>query len=104
MTVLLNADADLERIKEEKTAAENATAEKAAAEKATAERATAEKATAERAAAENPVDFDKAREEDQEKVLLAPTEEKAENAEDVPSSEIEDSAAGKIPSSTIEEA
>jgi small subunit ribosomal protein S6 len=118
MTVLLNADADLERIKEEKTAAENATAEKAAAEMATAEKAaaemaaaekaaaemaTAEKAAAEKAAAENPSDFDKAREKDQEKVL-APAEEKAENDEDVPSSEIEDSAAEKIPSSTIKEA
>ena len=93
MTVLLNADADLERIKEEKAATENAAAEKAAAENATAEKA----------AAESPSDFDKAREEDQEKVL-APAEEKAENDEDVPSSEIEDSSAEKIPSSTIKEA
>jgi small subunit ribosomal protein S6 len=57
MTVLLNADVDLEKIKEEKAAreaaaAETATAETAAAETAAAETATAETATAETATAE----------------------------------------------------
>jgi small subunit ribosomal protein S6 len=57
MTVLLNADVDLEKIKEEKAAreaaaAETATAETAAAETATAETAAAETATAETATAE----------------------------------------------------
>ena len=93
MTVLLSEDADLEQIK----------AEKAAAEKAAAEIAAAEIAAAETAAAENQSDLDNAPEEDQEKEL-APAEEKAKTDEDVPSSETEDSAAEKTPSSTIEEA
>jgi len=84
MTVLLNEDPDLEKIKEEKTAKETAAAEKTAA-------------------AENPSDLDNAPKEDQEKEL-APAEEKAETNEDVPSSETEDSAPVKTPSSTIEEA
>ncbi len=68
MTVLLNEDVDLEKLKAEKTAAEAAAAE------------------------EN-------REKD-----LAPSEEIVKTDEAVPSSETEDSAAEKTPSSTIEEA
>ena len=145
MTVLLSENPDLEKIKEDKTAAaaekaaaESAAAETAAAEKAAAESAAAEKAAAESAAAEtaaaesaaaetaaaetaaaetaaaetaaaetaaveNLSDLDKAPEKDQKKEL-APAEEKAKTDEDVPSSETEDSAAGKTPPSTIEEA
>ena len=88
MTVLLNEDADLEKIKEEKTAKETAAAEKAATETA---------------AAENPSDPDNTPEEDQEKES-APAEEKAKTGGDVPASEPEDSAPEKTPSSTIEEA
>jgi small subunit ribosomal protein S6 len=83
MTILLSEDADLEKIKEEKAAAETAAADTAAAE--------------------NQSDLDNAPEEDQEK-KLAPAEEKAKTDEDVSSSEAEDSAAEKTPSSTIEEA
>ena len=83
MTVLLNADADLEKIKEEKAAKEAAAAQTAATE--------------------NQSDLDNALEEDQEK-KLAPAEEKAKTDEDVPSSETEDSATGKTPPPTIEEA
>ena len=68
MTVLLSENPDLEKIKEEKTAAEAA-----------------------------------ATEEDQEKEL-APAEEIAKTDEDLPSSETEESAAGKTPPPTIEEA
>ena len=93
MTVLLNRDVDLEKIKEEKAAREAAVAESAAAESATAESA----------AAENPGDPDNAPEEDQIKEL-APAEEKAKNDEDVPPSETEGSAADKTPPSTKEEA
>ena len=93
MTVLLSENPDLEKIKEEKTAAETAAAETAAAETAAAETA----------ATENQSDRDNAPEEDQEKEL-APAEEKAKTDEDVPSSETEDPAAEKTPSSTIEEA
>ena len=93
MTVLLNEDADLEKIKAEKTAAETAAAETAAVETAAVETA----------AVENQSDFDNAAEEDQEKEL-APPEEKSEINEDVPSSEPEDVAVEKTPSSTIEEA
>jgi len=103
MTVLLNGDADLEKIKEEKAARETAAAELAAAESAAAESAAAKSAAAESAAAEKPSDSDKAAEEDQEKEL-APAEENAKTDEDVPSSETEDSAAEKPPSSTKEEA
>jgi len=88
MTVLLNGDVDLEKIKEEKAAREAAAAETAAAETA---------------AAEKPSDPDNAPEEDQTKEF-APAEEKAETDEDVPPSETEDSAAEKTPSSTKEEA
>ena len=103
MTVLLNRDVDLEKIKEEKAAREAAAAESAAAESAAAETATAETAAAETAAAENPSDPDNAPEEDQIKEL-APAEEKAKNDEDVPPSETEGSAADKTPPSTKEEA
>ena len=88
MTVLLNRDVDLEKIKEEKAAREAAAAESA---------------TAETAAAENPGDPDNAPEEDQIKEL-APAEEKAINDEDVPPPETEGSAVDKTPPSTKEEA
>jgi small subunit ribosomal protein S6 len=88
MTVLLNRDVDLEKIKEEKAAREAAVAESAAAESV---------------AAENPGDPDNAPEEDQIKEL-APAEEKAINDEDVPPPETEGSAVDKTPPSTKEEA
>ena len=128
MTVLLNEDADLEKIKEEKTAKETAAAEKTEAETAAAETAAAKTAAAKTAAAEkteaetaaaktaaaetaaaktaaakNLSDPDNTPEEDQEKEP-APAEEKAKTGEDVPASETEDSAPEKTPSSTIEEA
>jgi len=123
MTVLLNADADLEKIKEEKAAKEAAAAQTAATEAAAAQTAATETAAKEAAAAqtaatetaakeaaaaqtaatENQSDLDNALEEDQEK-KLAPAEEKAKTDEDVPSSETEDSATGKTPPPTIEEA
>jgi small subunit ribosomal protein S6 len=123
MTVLLNKDADLEKIKEEKTAKETAAAEKAAketaatetaaaekaaketaaAEKTAVETAAAEKTAVETAAAENPSDQDNTPEEDQEKES-APAGEKAKTGGDVSASEPEDSAPEKTPSSTIEEA
>jgi hypothetical protein len=78
MTVLLNADADLEKIKEDKAAKESA-------------------------AADDSSDPGKAPEEDQEKEPEAP-QEKAKTDVDVPASETEESAAQKTPSSTIEEA
>ena len=88
MTVLLSENPDLEKIKEEKAAAETAAAETAPAETA---------------AMENQSDLDNALEEDQEKEL-APAEETAKTDEDRPSSETEESAAGKTPPPTIEEA
>jgi len=103
MTILLNGDVDLEKVKEEKAAREAAAAETAAAKTATAETAAAKTATAETPAAEKPSDPDNAPEEDQTKEL-APAEEKAETDKDVPLSETEDSAAEKTPSSTKEEA
>ena len=108
MTVLLSENPDLEKIKEEKTAAETAAAETAAAETAAAETAAAETAATETAvvgtaATENQSDRDNAPEEDQEKEL-APAEEKAKTDEDLPSSETEEPAAGKTPPPTIEEA
>ena len=103
MTVLLNRDVDLEKVKEEKAAREAAAAESAAAETAAAKTAVAEAAAAETAAAENPSDSDNAPEEDQIKEL-APAEEEAKNDEDVPPSETEGSAADKTPPSTKEEA
>jgi len=98
MTVLLNENADLEKIKAEKAAKEMAAAETAAAE-----RAAAETAAAERAAAENLNQLEDLPEEDQENAL-APAAIKAKNDEDVLSSETEDAAAEKTPSPTIEEA
>ena len=133
MTILLNGDVDLEKVKEEKAAreaaaaetaaaktaaaetaaaktataetaaAKTATAETAAAKTAAAETADAKTATAEKPAAEKPSDPDNAPEEDQT-IELAPAEEKAETDKDVPLSETEDSAAEKTPSSTKEEA
>jgi len=103
MTVLLSENPDLEKIKEEKTAAETAAAETAAAETAAAETAATETAVVGTAATENQSDRDNAPEEDQEKEL-APAEEKAKTDEDLPSSETEESAAGKTPPPTIEEA
>ncbi len=118
MTILLNADADLEKIKEEKAAKEAAAAQTAATETAAKEAAAAQTAATETAAkeaaaaqtaatetaaTENQSDLDNALEEDQEKEL-APAEEKAKTDEDVPSSETEDSATGKTPPPTIEEA
>ena len=97
MTVLLNADADLEKIKEEKAAKESAAAD------ADLEKIKEEKAAMESATADDSSDLDNAPEEDQEKEA-APPEEKAKTDEDVPASETEDSAAEKTPSSTIEEA
>ena len=88
MTVLLNRDVDLEKIKEEKAAREAAVAESAAAESA---------------ATESQSDPDNAPGEDQIKEL-APAEEKAINDEDVPPSETEGSAADKTPPSKKEEA
>ena len=88
MTVLLNENADLEKIKAEKAAKVAAAAETAAAEAA---------------AAENVSDVDNAPEKDQKREST-PAEEKAKSDEDLPSSETEDSAAQKTPSSTIEEA
>jgi len=78
MTVLLNADADLDKIKEEKAAAEAI-------------------------AAQESSEADNAPKEDQEKEL-APAEEKTKTDEEVPTSETEDPVAEKTPSSTIEEA
>src|SRR5210317_949984 len=70
MTILLNEDADLEKIKEEKAAKEAAVAESAAREAAAAEPAAArsaarEAAAAEPAAAENLSNLDSASKEDQ---------------------------------------
>ena len=112
MTVLLSENPDLEKIKEEKTAAETAAAETAAAETAAQKlplrkrrcrTAATETAVVGTAATENQSDRDNAPEEDQEKEL-APAEEKAKTDEDLPSSETEESAAGKTPPPTIEEA
>jgi small subunit ribosomal protein S6 len=78
MTVLLNADADLDKIKEEKAAAEAI-------------------------AAQESSDPGNAPEEEQEKEL-APAEEQTKTDEEGPTSETEDPVAEKTPSSTIEEA
>ncbi len=83
MTVLLNKEADLEKIKEEK--------------------AVAEKAAADKEAAESQSQRDNAPEENQVKEL-APKEEEAQTDDEVPSSETEDAAAEKTPSATEEEA
>ena len=78
MTVLLNADPDLDKIKEEKAAAEAS-------------------------ATQESSDSDNAPEKNQEKEL-APAEEQTKTDEEVPTSETEDPVAEKTPSSTVEEA
>ena len=78
MTVLLNADADLEKIKEEKAAKELA-------------------------AADDSSDLDDAPEEVQQEEKTSP-EETSQTDENVPASETEAPAVEKTPSSTIEEA
>jgi len=113
MTVLLNGDVDLEKIKAEKAAKETAAAEAAAAEAAAAEAAAAETAAAETAAAEKlaveadaagkPNDLDNAPQDEPEKEL-APAEEKTKTDEDLPSLETDDASAEKAPTSTKEEA
>ncbi|MEE4607233.1 MAG: 30S ribosomal protein S6 [Desulfobacteraceae bacterium] len=93
MTVLLNGDADLEKIKAEKAAKEAAAADTAAAETAAVEADLAGK----------PNDLDDAPQEEPEKEL-APAEEKAKIDEDLPSLETDDASAEKAPTSTKEEA
>jgi small subunit ribosomal protein S6 len=93
MTVLLNGDADLEKIKAEKAAKEAAAADTAAAETAAVEADLAGK----------PNDLDDAPQEELEKEL-APAEEKAKIDEDLPSLETDDASAEKAPTSTKEEA
>lgn len=83
MTVLLNKEADLEKIKEEKAAVE--------------------KALADKAAAESQSELENSPEDNQQKEL-APQNEEAATEEDVPSSEAEDNAAEKTQSATKEEA
>ena len=93
MTVLLNGNADLEKIK----------AEKAAKETAAAEAAAAEKLAVEADAAGKPNDLDNAPQDEPEKEL-APAEEKTKTDEDLPSLETDDASAEKAPTSTKEEA
>jgi small subunit ribosomal protein S6 len=88
MTVLLNADADLDKIKEEKAAAE-----------AIAAQESSEAANA----PEEDQQKELAPEKDQEKEL-APAEEQTKTDEEVPTSKTEDPVAEKTPSSIIEEA
>jgi len=88
MTVLLNGDADLEKIKEEKAAKETAAAEKAELEAQAAKKAN---------------DLDNAPQDEPEKEL-APAEEKTKTNEDLPSLETDDASAEKAPTSTKEEA
>ena len=88
MTVLLNGDADLEKIK---------------AEKAAKETAAAEKAELEAHAAEKTNDLDNALQDEPEKEL-APAEEKAKTDEDLPSLDTDNASAEKAPTSTKEEA
>ena len=88
MTVLLNGDADLEKIKAEKAAKETAAAEKAESEAHAAEKAN---------------DLDNAPQDEPEKEL-APAEEKTKTDEDLPSLETDDASAEKAPTSTKEEA
>jgi small subunit ribosomal protein S6 len=88
MTVLLNGDADLEKIKAEKAAKETAAAEKAELEAQAAKKAN---------------DLDNAPQDEPEKEL-APAEEKAKTDEDLPSLETDDASAEKAPTSTKEEA
>ena len=93
MTVLLNGNADLEKIKAEKAAKEAAAAETAAAEKAAVEADLAGK----------PNNLDNAPQDEPEKGL-APAEEIAKTDEDLPSLETDDASAEKAPTSTKEEA
>jgi small subunit ribosomal protein S6 len=88
MTVLLNGDADLEKIKAEKAAKETAAAEKAELEAHAAKKAN---------------DLDNAPQDEPEKEL-APAEEKTKTDEDLPSLETDDASAEKAPTSTKEEA
>ena len=88
MTVLLNGDADLEKIKAEKAAKETAAAEKAELEAHAAAKAN---------------DLDNAPQDEPEKEL-APAEEKTKTDEDLPSLETDDASAEKAPTSTKEEA
>ncbi|MGD9360278.1 MAG: 30S ribosomal protein S6 [Desulfobacterales bacterium] len=88
MTVLLNGNADLEKIKAEKEATEAAAAEKAELEAQ---------------AAKNANDLDNAPDDEPEKEL-APAEEKTKPDEDLPSLETDDASADKAPTSTKEEA
>ena len=88
MTVLLNGDVDLEKIKAEKAAKETAAAEKAELEAHEAEKAN---------------DLDNSPQDEPEKEL-APAEEKAKTNEDLPSLETDDASAEKAPTSTKEEA
>jgi small subunit ribosomal protein S6 len=88
MTVLLNGEADLEKIKAEKAAKETAAAEKAELEAQAAKKAN---------------DLDNAPQDEPEKEL-APAEEKAKTDEDLPSLETDDASAEKAPTSTKEEA
>jgi small subunit ribosomal protein S6 len=103
MTVLLNGDADLEKIKAEKAAKETAAAETAAAETAAAETAAAEKLAVEADAAGKANDLDSAPQDEPEKEL-APAEEKTKTDENLPSLETDDASAEKAPTSTKEEA
>jgi len=88
MTVLLNGDADLEKIKAEKAAKETAAAEKAELEAHAAKKAN---------------DLDNAPQDEPEEEL-APAEEKTKTDEDLPSLETDDASAEKAPTSTKEEA
>ena len=88
MTVLLNGDVDLEKIKAEKAAKETAAAEKAEMEARAAEKAN---------------DLDTSLQDEPEKEL-APAEEKAKTTEDLSSLEADDASAEKAPTSTEEEA
>jgi len=88
MTVLLNGEADLEKIKAEKAAKETAAAEKAELEAHAAKKAN---------------DLDNAPQDEPEKEL-APAEEKAKTDEGLPSLETDDASAEKAPTSTKEEA
>ncbi len=88
MTVLLNGEADLEKIKAEKAAKETAAAEKAELEAHAAKKAN---------------DLDNAPQDEPEKEL-APAEEKTKTDEDLPSLETDHASAEKAPTSTKEEA
>ena len=88
MTVLLNEDADLEKIKAEKEATETAAAEKAELEAQAAKKTNG---------------LDNAPDDEPQKELR-PAEEKTKPDEDLPSLETDDATAEKAPTSTKEEA